>query len=62
MGDLARVTHDLVATIEEQVRQRGTDSLRGSSRDDGLLFRSHANLRVRAAPSSTGIGPHAAAY
>src|SRR5258705_8113747 len=44
MTDFARVTHHVVAAIEEQVSHRGTDSLRGSRHNDSLLFRSHMGL------------------
>src|SRR5258708_21760883 len=44
MTDFARVTHHVVATIEEQVSNRGTDPLRGSRHNDGLLFGSHMSL------------------
>src|SRR6266850_2086568 len=43
LTDLARVAHYVVAAIEEQVGNRGTDPLRRSRHDDGLLFASHAN-------------------
>src|SRR6267142_5288158 len=43
MTDFARVTHHVVAALKEQVGNRGTDSLRGSRHNDGLLFRSHVS-------------------
>src|SRR5258708_6327428 len=46
LSDFARVTQHVVAAIEEQVSHRGTDSLRGSRHNDGLLFRSHMNLPI----------------
>src|SRR5882724_4997506 len=51
--DIARVTHHVIAAIEEQVTHRGTDSLRGSRHDDGLLFRSHIGFP----PSAEVVGP-----
>src|ERR1700676_71340 len=53
MTDFARVTHHVVAAIEEQVSYRGTDSLRRSRHNDGLLFRSHMSLP----PYAVVIGP-----
>src|SRR4030081_1426986 len=53
MTDVARVTHHVVAALKEQVSNRGTDSLRGSRHNDGLLFSSHMSL----APSPVALGP-----
>src|ERR1700758_1324902 len=52
MTDVERVTHHVVAALEEQVSNRGTDSLRGSRHNDGLLFRSHMSLP----PSPVALG------
>jgi hypothetical protein len=46
MSNFSRITHHVVAAIEEQVGNRGHNSLRGSRHNDGLLSRSHMNLRV----------------
>src|SRR4029077_15028977 len=53
VADRARVTQHVVAAIEEQVSHRGTDSLRGSRHNDGLLFRTHMNLPS----SSVAVSP-----
>src|ERR1700733_10205500 len=53
MSDFARVTHDVVAAIEEQPSHCSTDSLRGSRHNDGLLFRSHTSLP----PSPLAVAP-----
>src|SRR5712672_3393187 len=40
-ADMTRSSHHVVATVKEQGRDAGTDSLRGSGHNDGLLFHSH---------------------
>jgi len=40
-ADMTRSSHHVVATVKEQGRDAGTDSLRGSGHNDGLCVHSH---------------------
>src|SRR5580692_3355986 len=55
VADFARGTHHVVAASEEQVCNRGADSLRGSDHNDGLLFRSHMVLPPSAVLVDSGF-------